>query len=97
MPITRTPLLFARPTFPFAIPTCPYLQKEEDPGTACCFCYRENPVNRTKTFALAIERNARGRRQQRRSGRSMPAYMRLVRPATGFSAQDIPYKVRKVH
>ncbi|GAX80052.1 hypothetical protein CEUSTIGMA_g7491.t1 [Chlamydomonas eustigma] len=73
-------------------------EKAEDPETETCFAYREYYPGGGKikatNYVLAIERNERGRKRKGAYGkrRSVPAFFRFMRPATGYGAMDTSYE-----
>ncbi len=70
------------------------LQRKEDPDTQCGFFRQVVDHNQRTYYVLALPRDAQGRKlktKRSRSGRieSRAAYYRIVRPAAGFSSDDM--------
>ena len=70
------------------------LQRKEDPDTQCGFFRQVVDHNQRTYYVLALPRDAQGRKlktQRSRNGRikSRAAYYRIVRPAAGFSSDDM--------
>ncbi|DBA72580.1 TPA: hypothetical protein ACH3X2_010333 [Trebouxia sp. C0005] len=69
-------------------------ERKEDPDTQCGFFRQVVDHNQRTYYVLALPRDAQGRKlktQRSRNGRikSRAAYYRIVRPAAGFSSDDM--------
>lgn len=68
------------------------MQIADDPDTRSGFYYRAYGAHGGgRNYVLALARNEKGRREVK--GRTLPLYYRLVRPMTGYSSQDVFWKV----
>jgi len=70
------------------------LQRKEDPDTQCGFFRQVVDHTQRTYYVLALPRDAQGRKlktKRSRNGRieSRAAYYRIVRPAAGFSSDDM--------
>ena len=81
-------------TLHFAEPCEFLLQRKEDPDTQCGFFRQVVDHTQRTYYVLALPRDAQGRKlktKRSRNGRieSRAAYYRVVRPAAGFSSDDM--------